>query len=96
MQERSGVNMRDMARAIEIWKRYLPAISRAQLEQQGRRYWAGVSLMLASIFSLRMMSPRVQVSCALLKILWNRGRHRSRRLRLEAKVLLYRAFGRTC
>lgn len=93
MQERSGVNMRDMARAIEIWKDYLPATSRAQLEQQSRRYWAGVSLMLAQHF----FSADDVAACAsqlrAAKTLWNHGRHRSRRLQLEAKVLLYRAFG---
>jgi hypothetical protein len=85
--------MQDMARAIEIWKNYLPATSAAQLEQQGRRYWAGISLMLAQ----HLFSADNIVACAgqlrAAKALWNHGRHRSGRLRLEAKVLLYRAFG---
>jgi glycosyltransferase involved in cell wall biosynthesis len=94
IQERTGANMQDMARAIEIWKDYLPANSRTQLEQQGRRYWAGVSLMLAQHF----FSNDDVVACAsqlrAAKNLWDHGQHRSRRLRLEAKALLYRAFGR--
>jgi glycosyltransferase involved in cell wall biosynthesis len=93
IQERTGANMQDMARAIRIWKDYLPANSAAQLEQQGRRYWAGVSLMLAQ----RFFSADDVAACAsqlrAAKALWNHGRHRSRRLELEAKVLLYGAFG---
>lgn len=93
IQKRTGANMQDMARAIEIWKDYLPANSRTQLEQQGRRYWAGVSLMLAQHF----FSNNDVVACAsqlrAAKNLWNRGLHRSRRLRLESKVLLYRVLG---
>ena len=50
MDERTGANMQDMARAIEIWKHYLPANSRTQLERQGRRYWAGIALALAQYF----------------------------------------------
>jgi glycosyltransferase involved in cell wall biosynthesis len=94
IQRRAGANMQDMARAIEIWKDYLPANSAAQLEQQGRRYWAGISLMLAQ----RFFSADDVAACAsqlrAAKDLWNRGQHRSRRLRLEAKVRLHRALGR--
>ena len=93
MDERTGANMQDMARAIEIWKDYLPANSRTQLEQQGRRYWADVALTLAQIF----FSIDDVVACTnqlrAAKNLWNRGQHRLRRLRLEAKVLLHRAGG---
>ena len=52
VQERTGANMQDMARAIEIWKDYLPANSRTQLEQQGRRYWAGHFTYARSAFFL--------------------------------------------
>ena len=93
MDERKGANMQDMARAIEIWKDYLPANSRTQLEQQGRRYWADVALTLAQIF----FSIDDVAACAnqlrAAKDLWNHGQHRLRRLRLEAKVLLHRAGG---
>src|SRR5436190_1593048 len=47
MDERTGANMQDMARAIEVWKDYFPAHCREQLEQQSRRYWSGIALMLA-------------------------------------------------
>jgi hypothetical protein len=93
MDERTDANMQDMARAIEIWKDYLPAHCRKQLEQQGRRYWSGIALALAQIF---FSNDDVAASARQLraaKDLWNRG-HRLRRLRLEAKVLLHRAFGR--
>ena len=94
VQERTGANMQDMARAIGIWKEYLPANSKEQLEEEGRRYWADISLMLAQNF----FSDDDIVACTsqlrAAKALWNHGRNRSRRLLLEAKVLLYRAFGR--
>src|SRR4029077_3807142 len=94
IQERTGANIQDVARAIEIWKKYLPANSRGQLEKQGRRYWADISLMLAQhFFSADEVAACASQLCA-AKALWNHGRHRSRRLQLEAKVLLYRAFGR--
>jgi glycosyltransferase involved in cell wall biosynthesis len=93
MQIRRGVNMRDMARAIEIWKDYLPANSAAQLEQQGRRYWAGVSLMLAQHFSSADDVATCASQLRAAKDLWNRGQHRLRRLRLEAKLRLHRALG---
>ena len=93
MDERTGANMQDMARAIEVWKDYFPAHCREQLEQQGRRYWSGIALMLAQIF----FSNEDVVACTsqlrAAKTLWNHGRHRSRRLRLEAKVLLHRVLG---
>jgi hypothetical protein len=93
MDERTGANMQDMARAIEIWKDYFPAHCREQLEQQSRRYWSGIALMLAQIF----FSNEDVVACTsqlrAAKTLWNHGRHRSRRLRLEAKVLLHRVLG---
>jgi glycosyltransferase involved in cell wall biosynthesis len=94
MDERTGANMQDMARAIEIWKDYLPATSRAQLEQQSRRYWAGVSLMVAQQFFSNDDLEACTSQLRAAKTLWNRGQHRSRRLRLKAKVLLYRALGR--
>jgi hypothetical protein len=94
MQERTGASMQDMARAIKVWKDYLPANSKVQLEQQGRRHWAGVSLILAQ----RFFSNDDIAACAsqlrATKTLWDHGQHRSRRLQLEAKVLLFRAFGR--
>ena len=94
MHDRRGENMRDMARAIEIWKDHLPATSRAQLEQQSRRYWAGMSLMVAQQFFSNDDLEACTSQLRAAKTLWNRGQHRSRRLRLKAKVLLYRALGR--
>ena len=92
-QEKTGENLQDMAKAISIWKNYLPVNSRGQLEQEGRRYWADVALMLAQ----RFFSDGDIVACINqlrpAKDLCNRGRYRSGRLRLEAKVLLHRAFG---
>ena len=93
MQERRGANMQDMARAIEVWKDHLPANSRAKLEQQARRYWAGISLTLAQYFFSNDDVAACTSQLRAAKALWNRGQHRSRRLRLEAKVLLYRALG---
>jgi len=93
MQERTGASMQDMARAIKVWKDYLPADSKVELEQQGRRHWADVSLLLAQ----RFFSNDDVAACAnqlrAAKTLWDHGQHRSRRLQLEAKVLLFRAFG---
>jgi hypothetical protein len=86
--------MQDMAKAIRIWKGYLPEDCNARLEQQARRYWAGISLTIAQHF----LSNDDVAACAsqlrAAKALWNRGQQRSRRLRLEAKVLFYRALGR--
>lgn len=93
MDERTGANMQDMARAIEIWKDYLPANSRTQLEQQGRRYWAGIALALAQHFFSNDDVAACASQLRAAKDLWNRGQHRSRRLRLEAKVRLHRALG---
>ena len=94
VQERTGANMQDMARAIRMWKKYLPANSRGRLEKQGRRYWANVSLMLAQQFFSNddLYACTNQLRAA--KNLWDHGQQRSRRLRLEAKVLFYRALGR--
>ena len=93
MQLRTGLNMQDMARAIKIWKDYLPANSGARLERKGRRYWGGIALMHAQNF----FSDDNLAACAAhlraAKDLWNRGQHRLRRLRLEAKVHLHRALG---
>ena len=94
MQTRSGANMQDLARAIEIWKDHLPATSRAQLEQQSRRYWAGVSLMVAQQFFSNDDLEACASQLRAAKTLWNRGQHRSRRLRLKTKVLFHRALGR--
>jgi GT2 family glycosyltransferase len=92
-QEASGVTLQEIVRVIESWKHYLPENSRAQLEQQGRRYWADVSLMLAQ----RFFSDGDIDACANqlrgAKILCDQDRYRSRRLRLEAKVFLRRALG---
>jgi GT2 family glycosyltransferase len=92
-QEASGETLQEIVRVIESWKHYLPENSRAQLEQQGRRYWAGVSLMLAQRFFSDgdIAACRNQLRAA--KILCDKDRYRSRRLRLEGKVLLRRAFG---
>jgi glycosyltransferase involved in cell wall biosynthesis len=93
-QERTGENMQDMAKAISIWKNYLPLNSRGQLEQQARTYWALGSLMMAQ----RFFSNGDIVACTnqlrAARTLWNHGGHRWRRLTLQAKVLLYRLFGR--
>jgi glycosyltransferase involved in cell wall biosynthesis len=93
VQERTAENMEDMAKAIRIWKRYLPADSREQLEQQGRRYWADISLELAQQFfsSDDLAACTRQLHAA--KTLWDHGQRRSRRLRLESKVQLHRALG---
>jgi glycosyltransferase involved in cell wall biosynthesis len=93
VQQRTGANMQDMARAIKIWKDYLPANSRTQLEQQARRYWAGISLTLAQYFFSNDDVAACASQLRAAKDLWNRGQHRLRRLRLEAKVRLYRALG---
>src|SRR5262249_24086683 len=89
-----GANMEDMAKAIEIWKDYLPSDSRVQLEQRARRYWAGVSLMLAQQFFTNDDVTACTSQLRAAKSLWNHGQHRSCRLRLEAKVLLHRALDR--
>jgi glycosyltransferase involved in cell wall biosynthesis len=93
VQERTGASMQDMARAIEIWKDYLPANSRTRLEQRARRYWAGISLTLAQHFFSNDDVAACASQLRAAKALWNRGQHRSRRLRLEAKVRLHRALG---
>jgi glycosyltransferase involved in cell wall biosynthesis len=95
IQKRTGANMQDMAKAIEIWKDYLPANSRTQLERQGRRFWADVSLMVAQQFFSNDDLEACTSQLRAAKTLWNRGQHRSRRLRLKAKVLFYRALGRS-
>jgi glycosyltransferase involved in cell wall biosynthesis len=92
-QERTGENMEDIAKAISIWKRYLPGNSRGQLEKQGRRYWGDISLMLAQGFFSKDDIAACASQLRAAKALWNQGRHRSLRLRLEAKVLLRRALG---
>jgi glycosyltransferase involved in cell wall biosynthesis len=94
IQERKGANMEDMARAIRIWKKYLPANSRQQLETQGRRYWADIALMLAQQFFSNDDVAACTSQLRAAKTLWDHGQHRSRRLRLEAKVRFYRALGR--
>jgi len=94
IQQRSGVAMQEIAGVIDSWKHYLPENSRVQLEEQGRRYWADASLMLAQ----RFFSDGDIAGCInqlrAAKNLCNHGRYRSGRLRLKAKVLLHRAFGR--
>jgi glycosyltransferase involved in cell wall biosynthesis len=93
LHEQTGANMQDMAKAIEIWKNYLPANSRGRLEKQGRCYWADISLMLAQdFFSKDDVAACTNQLCA-AKALWDHGEHRSRRLRIEAKVHLHRALG---
>src|SRR5262245_34135293 len=79
-QERTGENLQDMAKAISIWKNYLPVNSRGQLEQEGRTYWAAASLMLAQ----RFFSDGDILACTnqlrAAKTLWNHGAHRYLRL----------------
>lgn len=91
--ERTGENTRDMAKAISIWKNYLPVNSRGKLEQQARTYFTLGSLMLAQ----RFFSEGDIVACTnqlrAARVLWNHGGPRWRRLTLQAKVLLYRIFG---
>jgi glycosyltransferase involved in cell wall biosynthesis len=94
IQARTGANMQDMARAIEIWKHYLPPHCRKQLEHQVRRYWSGNALALAQHFFSNDDLAACTSQLGAAKNLWNHGQHRSRRLRLEAKVLLQRALGR--
>jgi glycosyltransferase involved in cell wall biosynthesis len=93
MQEPSGVTLQEIAGVIESWKHYLPENSRVQLEQQGRRYWADVSLMLAQRFFSNGDIGACANQLRAAKILCDQDRYRSRRLRLEGKVLLRRAFG---
>jgi glycosyltransferase involved in cell wall biosynthesis len=94
VQERAGANMQDMARAISIWKKYLPANARGQLERQARRYWGDISLILAQQFFSNDDLDACASQLRAAKTLWDHGQYRSRRLRLEAKVLFYRALGR--
>ena len=94
-QERTAENMHDMAKAITIWKKYLPANSRQQLEEQARRYWASISLELAQQFFSNDNIDACANQLRAAKSLWDRGQQRSRRLRLEAKVHLHRAFGQS-
>ena len=94
LQERTGANMQDMARAITIWKKYLPANSKGQIEKQGRRYWADISLILAQQFFSNDDVAACTSQLRAAKMLWDHGQRRSRRLRLEAKVLFYRTLGR--
>jgi len=94
IQEATGANMQDMARAIGIWTKYLPANSRGQLERQARRYWADISLILAQQFFSNDDVAACTSQLRAAKTLWDHGQHRSRRLRLQAKVLFYRALGR--
>jgi hypothetical protein len=86
--------LQEIVRVIESWKHYLPENSRAQLEQQGRRYWAEVSLMLAQRFFSDDDIDACTSQLRAARKLYNHGRYRSVRLRLEAKVLLHRVFGR--
>ena len=95
VQERTGANMQDMARAIRIWKKYLPPTSRGRLENQGRRYWADISLMLAQQFFSNDDVAACTSQLRAAKTLWNHGRHRSRRLRLEAKSAFLPRIGQT-
>lgn len=94
VQELTGENMQDMARAIRIWKEYLPANSRAHWEKRGRRYWADISLILAQQFFSKDDVAACTSQLRAAKALWDHGPQRSRRLRLEAKVVFYRALGR--
>jgi glycosyltransferase involved in cell wall biosynthesis len=92
-QEASGVTLQEIVGVIESWKHYLPENSRAQLEQQGRRYWADVSLMLAQRFFSNGDIDACANQLRGAKILCDQDRYRSRRLRLKGKVLLRRALG---
>lgn len=92
-QETSGITSHEIAKVIESWKHYLPENSRSQLEQQARRYWGDVSLMLAQRFFSEGNIDACTNQLRGAKLLCDQGRYRSRRLRLEAKVFLQRAFG---
>jgi hypothetical protein len=94
LQERTGENMQDMVKAINIWKNHLPANSRGEAEQRARSYWALGSLMLAQRFFSEGDIGASTNQLRAAKALWNHGGHRWRRLTLQAKVLLYRVFGR--
>jgi glycosyltransferase involved in cell wall biosynthesis len=94
IQERSAITMQEIAEVIDSWKHYLPENSRVQLEEQGRRYWADASLMLAQRFYSDGDIAGCTNQLRAAKNLCNQGRYRSLRLRLKAKVLLHRAFGR--
>jgi glycosyltransferase involved in cell wall biosynthesis len=93
IQERSAVAMQEIAGVIDNWKHYLPENSRAQLEEQGRQYWADASLMLAQRFFSDGDIDACTNQLRAAKILCDQDRYRSVRLRLEAKVLLHRVFG---
>jgi glycosyltransferase involved in cell wall biosynthesis len=93
IQERSAVAMQEIAGVIDSWKHYLPENSRAQLEEQGRQYWADASLMLAQRFFSDGDIDACTNQLRAAKILCDQDRYRSVRLRLEAKVLLHRVFG---
>jgi glycosyltransferase involved in cell wall biosynthesis len=92
-QEPSAVGLEEIVEVIDSWKRYLPENSRAQLEEQGRRYWADVSLMLAQRFFSNGDIDACANQLRAAKVLCDQDRYRSRRLRLEGKVLLRRVFG---
>jgi hypothetical protein len=85
--------MQEIAGVIDYWKYYLSEHSRVQLEEQGRRYWADASLMLAQRFFSDDDIDTCTSQLRAAKKLYNHGRYRSVRLRLEGKVLLRRAFG---
>ena len=87
VQERTGASMQDMAKAIKIWKDYLPANSRPRLEQQARRYWAGISLILAQHFFSNDDVAACASQLRAAKALWNRGEHRSCRLGWKRKCV---------
>jgi hypothetical protein len=63
------------------------------LEQQGRRYWAGIALALSQYFFSNDDVAACASQLRAAKDLWNRSEDRSRRLRLEGKVLLHGALG---
>jgi glycosyltransferase involved in cell wall biosynthesis len=94
IQQRSAISMHEIAGVIDSWKHHLPEKSRAQLEEQGRRYWADASLVLAQRFYSDGDIAACTNQLRAAKKLYNHGRYRSLRLRLKAKVLLHRAFGR--
>lgn len=63
------------------------------VEEQGRRYWADIAFMLAQRFFSNGDVGACVSQLRAAKIVCDQDRYRSRRLRLEPKVLLRRAFG---
>jgi len=52
-QIRTGENVRDIGRAIRVWRTYFPADEGASVARISSAYWAGIALDLAEIFLRR-------------------------------------------